>query len=185
MYLQDYEGVYPDATDCPPFDSRQGWVAGFLAETLNPEGGTIYPYVRNPQVYVCPSDPYGKRTKLSYGMNIQIAGCALLPLHESAIQTPSSLVLLVENPFDTHLGLASSGYPGGNEWFPPDAAVPCYPVKICKEPVLEYGCLDPVACRHNNATNALFCDGHVKSHPQGTLLNSMFLPYSGRFFEHM
>ncbi len=183
MYLQDYDGVYPDSADCSPIEPRRGWVAGALGEKLYPEKGTIYPYVRDLRVYMCPSDPYGRQTGLSYGMNNLLAACALNPLNESDVRAPASTVLLVENPFLTQTGMTSSAFAGGNEWFPPDFAVPCYPQKVCKEPVVKYGCMEPVACRHNGAVTVLFCDMHVKTHPPGTLLNRMFCPYPGRSFE--
>lgn len=161
------------------------WATAYHQEVLFGEPGnkrSLQNATHSPGVYA-DGDAGCGQTRLSYGMNNHVAGCALEPLAESQVRTPASTVLLVENPYDLHLGMTCSAFAGGNEWFPSDVAVPCYPEELCKEPVTEYGCLHPVACRHNGAVMVLFCDMHVKAHPPGTLLNGMFIPYPGRSFE--
>lgn len=63
-------------------------------EAANPEGGALYPYVRNAGVYVCPSSTFFNRSHLSYSMN-----CALSGLSESRIKQPNEIILLVDEEY--------------------------------------------------------------------------------------
>ncbi len=183
MYLQDYDGWYPFSVDCsiPELhrDFPRGWVAGFYDTTLYPEQGSLYPYVRNLQVYMCPSDPDARTSRLSYAMNNTLGHCFAGCIHESKVTNPAAVVLLVENELDPEFRATSPQHHGNTDW-PPDSPIPCSPERVCKEAEPTFNCMIPVACRHNRASNVLFCDGHAKPHPAGTLLNTMFLPYPGR-----
>jgi len=53
--------------------------------------GVIYPYVRNPDVYICPSDRRGQEKKLSYSMNA-VAGY----IPEAVVERPSRFVQLID-----------------------------------------------------------------------------------------
>src|SRR5262249_582423 len=53
--------------------------------------GALFPYVRNAQVYICPSDPRGKEKGLSYSYNVWFG---YIP--EAQVQTPASSVLLID-----------------------------------------------------------------------------------------
>jgi hypothetical protein len=137
-----------------------------------PEQGVIYPYVKNPAVYVCPSDPYGTKTRLSYTMNV-VLGVDTMAVHESAITKPAQTVLLVEE--DIYNGVFPSpgfrgDYPGLDE-----VALPCHTEgRRCVDlPDYTY-CFEPIACYHNRASNVLFVNGNVKTFPQGTLKAKFF-----------
>jgi prepilin-type N-terminal cleavage/methylation domain-containing protein/prepilin-type processing-associated H-X9-DG protein len=59
-----------------------------------PDVGAIFPYIKNTQVYICPSDIYGASKKLSYAMN---AACSFRKLASSA-QSSRTTLLIDEGP---------------------------------------------------------------------------------------
>ena len=52
--------------------------------------GGLFPYVKNEQVYVCPSDPLGGKTKLSYSMNYP---AGYIP--DPAVQRPAEFAVFI------------------------------------------------------------------------------------------
>jgi prepilin-type N-terminal cleavage/methylation domain-containing protein/prepilin-type processing-associated H-X9-DG protein len=97
QYLQDYQQRYPGAGQFQKWGNGGHWVAGTngsvsggeatggsLFKLVTPEEpagpvadvqhGALYPYVKNAQVYVCPSTTYADFTGLSYSMNCAVAG---------------------------------------------------------------------------------------------------------------
>ena len=52
--------------------------------------GGLYPYVKNAQVYVCPSDSQGAKTKLSYSMNFP---AGYIP--DAAVQRPAEFDVFI------------------------------------------------------------------------------------------
>ena len=73
-YTQDYDEKLPSATGGPPGAGLQGgWMQyiNFGASTLkfNPALGSIYPYVKSTQLYICPSDTTARLTGDSYALN--------------------------------------------------------------------------------------------------------------------
>ncbi len=73
IYCQDYNDKLPHSAQASdPVDG--GWVqgAGGAAYTFpaNVAKGALYPYVKNTQVYICPSDLNGKTKALSFSMNM-------------------------------------------------------------------------------------------------------------------
>ena len=120
QYIQDYDGLYPRAGNYQIWGSPGSWVLGnatniygtsatptglasdtspFTDQVLNSpfvggadvQDGAIYPYVKNAQVYICPSTPGGQDKLLSYSMN-----CALAGANDAGISSSSDLVLLVD-----------------------------------------------------------------------------------------
>lgn len=118
VYIQDYDEHYPGAGQLQRWDKGGHWVAGptatnltigdpnygepaRLAQTSYPytyitgrtadvQDGAIYSYVKNPQVYICPSNVDGRSKLLSYSMN-----CALGGIHSSLVDTDASSVILL------------------------------------------------------------------------------------------
>lgn len=71
QYTQDFDETLPGATDGNP---GSGTVGGWVYYTTFTGGmdvtrGSIYPYVRNPRVYICASDTAGDENGVSYGIN--------------------------------------------------------------------------------------------------------------------
>jgi prepilin-type processing-associated H-X9-DG protein len=97
-------------------------------------GGALFPYVKNTDVYVCPSNPYSADvTNLSYSMNCAIAGMSF----RAKMNTPSEINLLVD---EAH---ANDGFFYAADT--PDST-------------------DSLAQFHLNSGNILFCDGHARSY---------------------
>lgn len=79
MYAQDADEVLPCATDGPEGAGRYGgWVyyatfpandASVARHSYDVRRGALYPYVKNDQIYMCPSDGEGRRSGNSYAAN--------------------------------------------------------------------------------------------------------------------
>ncbi len=127
-----------------------------------PERGTLYPYVKNVQVYICPSDPQAAQVRLSYSMHAwlgYIDGSVVRRFSE--VKAPATLVLLTEIE-DRHFSAFSAC------WFAPEIPHVCPDETPYCDNLSR--CVEEVACRHSGrSTNALFCDGHVKNFPKGAL----------------
>lgn len=104
QYTQDYDGLFPGAGQYQKWMNTGHWVKGRTAASLtdnqgkydttnNPSvdvaGGAIYPYVKNTQIYICPSIEDGSKKLLTYTMN-----CAINGASDSAITESSSVILL-------------------------------------------------------------------------------------------
>jgi prepilin-type N-terminal cleavage/methylation domain-containing protein/prepilin-type processing-associated H-X9-DG protein len=164
MYLQDYdERVLPRYQACPstgPTDPN--------AESLWDH--TIQPYVKNTQIFICPSsqnahyvDTWGTRGYLSTGYNQTISGwyyvtadgCGdmILPTL-AAIQYPAKNVMFADSvPGDFTLGYR--GYLFGNTGIN---------VPYTTTSAGSFG------VRHTDGTNLTFFDGHAKWYKGSTLL---------------
>jgi len=161
QYLQDYDSKYPEGGNYQNWLPGNGdWVAGFkntegLADnkTFAPTGdkadvqdGSLYPYVKSAQIYVCPSAPDSDKG-LTYSMN-----CEMVRVPESIVPSPSSIVLLVdEGPVGHDANGAASGNGSTNDgffWASNDS-----------------NATDSLATIHLGGGNLLFVDGHVKFHP--------------------
>jgi prepilin-type N-terminal cleavage/methylation domain-containing protein/prepilin-type processing-associated H-X9-DG protein len=105
--------------------------------------GAIYPYVKNPDVYICPSDRRGQEKKLSYSMNA-VAG--FIP--EPVVERPAEFVELVDEG-----ETLNDGYFWAITWRPGGAELNDCP-----------------SIMHANGANFLFFDGHSKwvraTHPR-------------------
>jgi prepilin-type N-terminal cleavage/methylation domain-containing protein/prepilin-type processing-associated H-X9-DG protein len=180
MYMQDYDGYLPRAFNVLSA-GRGMWVALSPPCTFAlrlgechymPEQGVLYPYVRNRAIYVCPSDPYGIQTHLSYGMNVNL-GADVLVVHESEIIKPSQTVLLVEQPYDEVFHCP--GFRGAYVNSPDDITLPCHTDgRRCVNLPTGTQCFKPVACYHNYTSNVLFVDGNVKIFPKDKLKVGFF-----------
>ena len=104
--------------------------------------GGLFPYVKNAQVYVCPSDPQGAKTGLSYSMNFP---AGYIP--DAAVQRPAEFDVFINEtatlddgnfnltnncPTRAHSGgMVMSFFDGHAKWFrndskSPDAMGSCY-----------------------------------------------------------
>ncbi len=164
MYLNDWNETFPFARDI--LGSGVEWVARDPGRgRAIPERGVLYPYVRDARVYICPSDPHAEYVRVSYYMNHSL-GVDQYPIRSYAqIPNPPELVLLVEKPYDgIFVGAVFAGLCGVS--FLPTDSYNCPDVPpLCRGRT----CMDILACWHNQLTNAVMCDGHVKSWAPGTL----------------
>jgi prepilin-type N-terminal cleavage/methylation domain-containing protein/prepilin-type processing-associated H-X9-DG protein len=163
MYAQDYDEGFPasgkagtSSGPCVADTSEgNGWVLGQqiteqtaqCPRTSQPvSNGALYSYVKNENVYKCPSDQYADGKTLSYSMNSNLNGQGL-----PQVQAPSSCVLLVDEgqslndgnftaPSARPSGADSANYVGVFSKLTPDT-----PTK-----------------QHNNGANINYVDGHSK-----------------------
>lgn len=161
QYVQDAGGRYPYAANFQAWGNGGHWVAGTngknLAElkpggngtydwvspnTANVEGGAIYPYIKNAEVYICPSTEFGEDKRLTYSMN-----CALSGLHGVRLKAPSEIVLLVDEAETLNDGW----------FFATNTAVGA-----------TIGESTDAATQSHGDANLLFVDGHAKSFPPST-----------------
>ena len=149
MYSGDNDDVLPNLTGGDPGDGiTSGWVYYTGFET--PQGttkfdvtrGSIYPYVKNKQVYICPDDSVGERNGLSYAMNdcVDKIPSPFLGLDTGrplgAFASPSSILLIGEE-----------GTENGNQ--------------STNDGGLGHA-TDTFSGRHDNGSDMLFLDFHVK-----------------------
>ena len=110
QYLQDSANRYPLAANYQAWGNGGHWVSGEnnkpLAEidpgadgvynwqepnAANVEKGGLFSYVKNAEVYMCPSTEFAEEKRLTYAMN-----CGMSGLHGVRVKSPSEIVLLVD-----------------------------------------------------------------------------------------
>lgn len=159
QYTDDWNRRYPLAANFQAWGNDGYWVkgvSGTAVAEVNPnangngvydyidgthvdiENGALYPYVKNAQVYICPSTPDGKKKGLSYSMN-----CAVSVLSSVRIRQPAEIVLLVDED-----RVLNDGY-----FYARDTTGTAD------------NSTDALTQSHNGGGNLLFCDGHVKFYP--------------------
>ena len=176
MYTMDYDTRYPSPGDGFGAVNARGcdWVMVTQSDSVGAQAvelGSLYPYVKNAQMYVCPNaeiaaDPVsysgGSYTRTSYTMNGRLstggapdnasvpAAQQWLGIKESRVQYPAQTFLFVEEN-DAVLGFQHGEYNDSlfyieltNNW----SDQPC-------------GQTDATS-RHANGSLGAFCDGHVK-----------------------
>jgi prepilin-type N-terminal cleavage/methylation domain-containing protein/prepilin-type processing-associated H-X9-DG protein len=141
MYAQDYDETMPyvrlnHAENITYPDSS-------YSNNSAPWFVSIYPYVKNIQVYDCPSTSFAWNGRwvhpFDYAMNQRISAAAL-----AEFEYPAETLAVVDST--AHADYGSSG---GKGW----RVVQYYPG------MSSTGYLDP---RHNEGVNMTFCDGHAK-----------------------
>ncbi len=144
-------------------DNDEKLMPGHSLAVPNPDGGgnyggwagPVYPYLRSPAVFLCPTDPRTPQTvggglaPLTYFANINLsAGAAPAGLPLSALTAPSATVLLAEA---TGGGLSASAAPLTN----PDESLSTFAN-------LFVSVTAPGANRHEGGRDFLLADGHIR-----------------------
>ncbi len=142
MYVQDYDQAYPH------------FGGGDFPITTNPRRhwpSAVFPYIKNRQVYKCPSDIW-RNAAVSYNGNNYMSFRV-----ESSIEFPAEVVL------------AMDGYSGRGGQRDPNNATYDFGLNS------DYTIWDSTSRatnradglpRHSDTNNVLYTDGHVKSTPQ-------------------
>ncbi|HLK60915.1 MAG TPA: type II secretion system protein [Chthonomonadaceae bacterium] len=153
-YIQDYDEILPAATDGPIGAGLNGGWVYFSVFPANPTPkaydvtrGSIYPYVKNAQIYICPTDGQGRSSGDSYAYNdclVHRTGTGFNPGQSLAtFDAPASWMLLGEESsgggFLFGDGSTDDGYFN-----------------------LEVGNI--FTQRHFDASNLTFLDGHSKGY---------------------
>ena len=154
-HISDNDPVTGIANDSFP-NLKQLWL------DYGPQYGAIYPYVKNTQVFLCPSDRFSKKL-LSYSMN-----AAAGMIKDSIVQRPSQFIVLVDEQFTLNdgffwfgkdcpsyahaRGFISSFYDGHVKWFrtnQSDGVANKYKFGSCSTASAEF--------KASTATDKLFC----------------------------
>lgn len=166
LYLSDWDDAYPSVGNYWANNSRgSDWVRVIqpgVPGAVAAEQGSLYSYVKNNNVFICPSggltgqkyvDPGGREwTRPSYPMNSNLAdNTTWLGIGLSQVGYPTKTFLLVEEN-DSRIGMMTGDWNDGTFYAPPAA-----PVSYDKPPG-EPGGND----RHFGGGMALFADGHAK-----------------------
>jgi len=158
MYLNDWDGGYPFAGSA---GQPRGWVIASAHFVIDVRKGSLFPYVRTVQAYVCPSEtPKGQAannspTFLSYSMNDEFFTHGNQyhmeddPLTEADVVDPSGTILLMEENEMTSVG--NQGLNDGTFW---RRAENDYP-----------------ANRHNGGGNWLLADQHARWYKADQILD--------------
>ncbi|MBI5834931.1 MAG: prepilin-type N-terminal cleavage/methylation domain-containing protein [Armatimonadetes bacterium] len=175
MYTSDYDQRFPSVGDGFWNPRGSDWVAVTknVAGGVMVEAGSLYPYVKNAQAYVCPNaekcgDPYTANgrdwTRTSYTMNACLGygattgGAALARCGKkiNKVSFPASTFMLIEEN-DANFSFSAGDYN--------DA---CFYVKTSAAGAITQCDLPPGAAdgtdRHGGGAVAAYCDGHVKWH---------------------
>ena len=142
MYVQDYDDImFPR---CTGTWGQPGAVYWYPTSATAP--GFIMPYVKNEQIFYCPSVP----TKIGYGYNFGLAGTP-----SSAIKSPAEKVLFSDNTYTAAiLYHPSQGVLNwGANFVTPEGSTGA---------AIVWGVNCPYG-RHNDMVNVTFCDGHAKN----------------------
>jgi prepilin-type N-terminal cleavage/methylation domain-containing protein/prepilin-type processing-associated H-X9-DG protein len=161
MYMQDYDGRLPGGA---PYSSHPGW-GDWVGMTkwggpctaqnpMRPEDGSLFPYVKNLGVYICPSATVTKAFRLSYSVNCHLTTpfqqYTEAQMADTAVGV-SGLVLLI----DESKSLNDGYFCGDNPADIPEVV-------------------------HTGGANYLFADGHAKFYRPDNIAVSRKKP--GPFF---
>jgi prepilin-type processing-associated H-X9-DG protein/prepilin-type N-terminal cleavage/methylation domain-containing protein len=148
MYESDYDETMPGSYGGPyPDDVAHkrlgGWVYYQQFDTnFDVALGSIYPYVGNKAVYVCPDDALGEASGLSYEIN----DCVDNTYDPAKFFASGKKLSVIDQP--SGMMLFSEEYPSANDGV---LALWCAPSGS-----------DTIASRHNGGANVSFVDGHAE-----------------------
>jgi prepilin-type N-terminal cleavage/methylation domain-containing protein/prepilin-type processing-associated H-X9-DG protein len=149
MYAQDYD-------EMSPLGYRRAWneydevLRQQRVNTWAAWWSAIYPYVKNTQLYVCPSNA----GTVDYGVNPYITWrgyetTASVGIPMARVARPAECIML----YDVYAGTRPCGYP----WVVNARSSPS-----CEAKPAAYWEGVAYGVRHNDGNNIAFCDGHVK-----------------------
>jgi len=163
QYTQDYDEIFPNATSSPPGAGLDGgWVyfsvypANTTPNAFDVTRGSLFPYTKSAQIYVCPSDTQGQRSRDSYGLNhcLSYFNSVKLGLNGGRavadFQSPSSIALFGEEA----LGGSGTATSTDDAW---------------------WGDTVFMSKRHLDGANVAFLDGHVKWYRPEQVETAQFL----------
>ncbi|NUQ00416.1 MAG: DUF1559 domain-containing protein [Armatimonadetes bacterium] len=162
QYVQDYDENYP--ASLIGASGGQGPVtrSGQFTTFWNNED-LVFPYVKNVQVFWCPSMRSTVSYTWNYGFNSRL--CPDLraggtPIAMARVQAPANVFMVFDSGSymitDPHLD-----GPTGDFWYFPGTAVGRNPASL-SPPLVGEAARDFVSGRHNEGCNIAYADGHVK-----------------------
>ena len=114
QYSQDYDEQLPRATagaaSAAPLAPSSSWMSASVANVWDPKLGSIYPYVKNAQIYLCPSRKSYTPSNCTYSMNSQCS-----EVSSGSVDDVSGTALLTEaDCVDAVTNYNGAGGDGGN-----------------------------------------------------------------------
>lgn len=175
MYLTDWDNRFPSAGNGYSNNQRgSDWVwinqwGANAAGDMSVEKGSLFPYVKEAEAYVCknaiiaaePAQSGGTRT--SYTMNSNLVDSNWLGIRATRIEYPSKTFLLIEEN-DSALGFQTGQYNDAVFYAPP----PLANLSFDMPPGEELGSTQTGKSgneRHGAGALACFVDGHAKWFP--------------------
>jgi len=162
MYVQDYDEIYPRAVqkNATPWDISGLQHVAFSGDDAWLWFTTIYPYVKNVQVFRCPSAPINDNypTYGNYGANAYVMKYHNKePINMATVESPASNYLVMDGGAYIMMYSSIVKYPS-NGWYLPGTAT--YAASGY-EPSSGYQS-DWKNGRHFDGINMAFADGHAK-----------------------
>ncbi|NUQ00415.1 MAG: DUF1559 domain-containing protein [Armatimonadetes bacterium] len=165
QYVQDYDETYP------------GGLVGATGAGLGPvtnnaafvdyrnTADLIHPYVKNAQVFYCPSMPVLVSYSRNYGFNRRLCpninSPTVLPIAMAKVQAPSELIMCADSGAYM-LGEEGVTAPTGSFWYWPGTAAGRNPASLTPYALTGTDAADWQSGRHNEGLNIMYGDGHVK-----------------------
>ncbi|HLK55608.1 MAG TPA: DUF1559 domain-containing protein [Chthonomonadaceae bacterium] len=148
QYTQDYDESLPNVTDGSISVGRLGgWVyfsqfpANKFPNAYDVTKGSVYPYIKNAQIFVCPSDSEGRQSGNSYAANSCIFNGSAMGFETgkalAAFASPANFMLIGEE----------ASYTAATD--STDDGYLLYPSNV-------------ISSRHSEGTTLSFVDGHSK-----------------------
>ncbi len=151
MYAQDYDEVLPHSYwPVPAVIPGRVWGDSFMNNVE-----LVYPYIKNKQVYVCPSAPPAFYVDYVINWNIWRINGPGYPL--ATIPAVSRTILLVDNSVNDGYGRWCS--------YPPQVSHGAVATNCDNSPGIDWAADSnsvAIAGRHNGGCNVAYVDGHVK-----------------------
>lgn len=173
LYEGDNDDALPNAFFGPPgAKSDGGWIyygrfpanlAG-TGDSFVPSRGSLYPYVKNTDVFMCPSDPQGRQSKNSYAVNACVMTTRQLGRavgrNGTSFESTASWILLAEEVFDDTASDTSASFLSSSST--PDGFM-LFPIKL-------------LSTRHSGGSSAAFLDSHAKwAKPEQMIAQNLFV----------
>ena len=156
QYAQDYDERLPGTVDGGAGAGQYGgwmWYSAFnsarnATPTYNPALGSIYPYIKSNQIFICPSDAIGQSAGNTYAINAcmaerQTTGVTNPPfnfrpgLSQAQFEESAQIALLLEEGGPSGRDTTDDGY-------------------------VSISAGNSLSLRHFDGSDILFLDGHVK-----------------------
>lgn len=164
MYTQDYDESLPNASDGPAGAGRTGaWVyfntfpandTSLNNHSFNVKQGSLISYVKNDQIFICPTDGEGKRSGVSYSANSCVFNGRVPDPVYDGFKTGKSLAAFDNTASWMLLSEESSGLFG-------DSGDGFQERRSTDDGYLLY-IVNYISSRHFGGTNINFLDGHSK-----------------------